>query len=355
MSSHGGSAVGRVAAELGDLLAVAAAAAVAAAGVLSGVVDGPLRVLFAAVLLGFLPGYAVVSALLPRRTPLPWTNESHPRWGHRCALGVATSLVVLVLAGVALSPTGFATSTLVGTALAITAVGCSIAAVRRLRAPPIERPRLPIARIRADARRATAGRRIDTALNVALAVVVVVGMATLAVGLAAPDRGEAYSEVGLVTDDGERTAIGNDSYVRGEETALTLEVENQDNARQTYSVVVALERFADPPGNGETATIPAMLERAELARTTLTLADGETTTRPVSFTPSLLGEELRLSFYVYVGEAPANPSAESADFHLYRWVDVGDGSGNGTGALASPGTVWAATGAKGGVPTGVEG
>ena len=358
MSGHEDSAAGRVVAELGDLLAVAGVAVIAAVGILSGVVDGPVRVLFAAVLLGFLPGYAVVSALLPRTTPLPWTDGTHPRWRHRAALGVATSVVVLVLAGVALSPTGFATSTVVGTALVITAVGCLLGAVRRLRAPPIERPRLPVATLRADAREVTAGSRVDAVLTVALAAVVVVAVATLAVGLAAPDRGEAYSEAALVTADGEQTAVGNDSYVRGEEATLTLEVENQDNARRNFAVVVVLERFADPPESGDTAAIPAMLERAELTRTTFSLADGETTTQPLRFTPSLLGDDLRLSFYVYAGEAPERPSAESADRHLYRWIDVTDGAANETAALAPPGTVWAASapsGAKGVVPSATEG
>lgn len=328
-------AVGRVATELGDLLAVAGVATVAGAAILAGVVDGPLRVVIAAVLLGICPGYAVVSALFPRTTPLPWRNERHSRWGHRAALGVATSLLVLVLAGVVLSPTEFAPSTLVGTVLAITAVGCLVAAVRRLRVPESERPRLPLDRLVEGARDATTrAPRADAALNVALAVAVVVGLGTLAVGLAAPDRGEAYSEVALVTADGEQSAIGNDTYAPGEEATLTLEVENQDNTERSYTVVVVLERFADPPDGGETATLPPLLEREELSRTTLTLGDGETTTRPMTFTPSLIGDDLRLSLYIYVGDAPATASPTDADYHLYRWVDVTADGGNGTAAVA---------------------
>ena len=351
MSGRDGSAVGRLARELGDLLGVAGYAALASLLILTGAVDGPLRVLLAAPLLGFCPGYAVVSAALPRTTPLPWTEGPGPRWGHRVALGLATSLVVLVLLGVVLSPTGFATSTLIGAVLAVTAVGCLAGTVGRLRAPTVARPRLPIDRLVADARGATTrAPPADAALNVALAVAVVVGVGTLAVGLAAPDRGEDYSEVALVTENGERTALGNDSYVRGAETALTLEFENQDNAEQSYTAVVVLERFADPP-DGATATIPPMLERAALSRATLSVQNGDTTTRRIAFTPTLLGDDLRLSVYVYVGDAPETPSAGSADYHLYRWIDVTDGAGNETAASAAGGLRLSPAGTDGVGPT----
>lgn len=327
------SALGRLATELGDLLAVAGYATLASVLLLAGAVDGPLRVLLAAPLLGFCPGYAVVSAVLPRTTPLPWSDGPGARWVHRAALGIATSVVVLVLAGVGLTPAGFATSTLIGTVLAITAVGCLVGVLGRLRAPTAARPTLPLDRLVADARDATVrAPRADAVLNVALAIAVVVGVGTLAVGLAAPDRGEDYSEVALVTEDGDRTPLGNDSYAREGTAALTLELENQDNADQSYTAVVVLERFADPP-DGETATIPPMLERAVLTRTSISVPDGETTTRSIAFTPTLLGEDLRLSVYVYVGDAPEAPSPGSADYHLYRWIDVTDGTSNGTAAF----------------------
>ncbi|QKY21982.1 DUF1616 domain-containing protein (plasmid) [Halolamina sp. CBA1230] len=338
MSTNDGTALGRLATELGDLFAVAGYAAVASGAILAGVAEGPFRVLLAAPLLGFCPGYAVVSAILPRTTPLPWTSDRHPRWRHRAALGVATSVLVLVLAGVALTPTALAPSTVIGTVLAITVLGCLVAGVRRLRAPAAVRPRLPLGRLVADARAATTeAPRADAVLNVALALVVVVAATTLAVGLAAPDRGEDYSEVALVIEDGVQSAVGDDSYVRGDEAALTLEAENRDGTAQSYTAVVVLERFADPPEGGETAALPALLERDELSRTTLTLEEGETTTRSLAFTPSLLGDDLRLSVYVYTGDAPASPSSDSADYHLYRWVDVEDGTGN-VSTLAAPST-----------------
>ncbi|MFW5948589.1 MAG: DUF1616 domain-containing protein [Halolamina sp.] len=317
MSVDDGSAAARTTAAYGDLVVGAGFALIASIAILAGV-QGPLRVLFAAPLLGLCPGYAVVSALLPRTTPLPATGRRHPRWLHRVALGIGTSLVVLVIAGVALSPTGFAAATLIGTVLAITLLASLVAAVRRLLVPTGERLRLPLGRVADDVSEAvTRGSRVDTALNVAVAVVVVVGMATLAVGLAAPDRGESYSEVAFAGDP------GNESYAQGEPATLTLDVENQVGSAQSYTAVVVLERFEETSDEGATAAVPSLLERDELERTTTTVSNSETDSRTVEFTPSIQGTDLRLSVYVYTGEAPATASAEGADYHLYRWIDVG--------------------------------
>jgi hypothetical protein len=38
----------------------------------------------------------------------------------------------------------------------------------------------------------------------------------------------------------------------------------------------------------------------------------------------MLGEELRLSVFVYTGDASDSVGPETADYHLYRWVEVRD-------------------------------
>jgi uncharacterized membrane protein len=321
MSASGDTGIGRITAELGDLFAVTGYAVVAGGAILLGV-DGPLRVLLAAGLLGFCPGYAVVSLLLPRTMRSPSTGDRQPRWRHRSALGVATSVILLVFGGVALAPIGYDPATMVAVVVGSTVIASVGAAARRVRTAPDERLRLPIGAVVRDARSATNGA--DALLNVALALAVVVGMATLAVGLAAPDRGEVYSEVALVSEDGGQSAAGTGSYVRGEQSTLRLEVENQAGTSESYTAVVVLERFSDPPPGGETTALPTLVERTELSRTTLSVPDNTTTTQSLAFTPTLLGDELRLSVYVYVGPAPESASPETADYHLYRWVDVGD-------------------------------
>lgn len=317
-----------VVAELGDLVGVASAAGLAGLAVVVGAVDGPLRVLLAALLVGVFPGYGIVAALFPGRTPLVSPGRgSAARLGHRVALALPASLFVVVLAGIPVSLLGlpFSPPVAVGTVVGITFVGCLVAALRRSRLPASERVRLPIAEVGEELRAGLKGPRIDAALNVLLAVAVVAAVGAFAVGLAAPDRGAAYSEVALLTEEDGELVAGNftETYRQGEEASLTLAIENQEGAETGYTTVVALERL----GGADNQT--SVLERVVLANANATVQDGETVTRTLSVTPSMLGEELRLSVYVYAGDAPDSVRLGSADYHLYRWIEVREDDGSG--------------------------
>jgi hypothetical protein len=39
--------------------------------------------------------------------------------------------------------------------------------------------------------------------------------------------------------------------------------------------------------------------------------------------PTIRGEDLRLAYYLYAGDVPADPNAENAYRSLYLWIDVG--------------------------------
>lgn len=302
---------------VGDLLLVAGYAIAVVVLALSGVLTGALRVLLVSALLGLCPGYAIVSALYPVTTQGE-QGQPHTSWGHRVALAIGTSLFVLVLSALPLTALGFSTASVLGVMLAVTLVGVLVGAWRRLQIPADQRIRLPLGRFARDVRAATVeAPRLEAALNIALALVVIAGIATLAVGLAAPDRGTNYSEVALTNESG---AAGNTTYVQDVQASVPLSVENNADEAQSYTAVVALERFGDGGGDGGAA----LLERSELSRSELTVPANETATSRLTFTPSMLGSELRLSVYVYVGSAPETPTPESADYHLYQWVAVED-------------------------------
>lgn len=308
-----------------DLLLVAGVATVVAVLLVTDAVGGWVRVLLAGALLGLCPGYAVVSALYPVRSTRRLGGQPYTGWLQRVGLAVGASLFVLVLAVLPLSVLGFETAVVVGVVLATTLVGTGAAAVRRLRVPADVRIELPTAALSRDARAATVDAPpLDAALNVALAVAVVVGLATLAVGLAAPDRATSGTEVALAGDG----AAGAETYTQGAAASLPLSVQNRAPEERSHTAIVALERVGDAGGEA------AVLERAVLSRATVTVPAGETTTERIEFTPSLLGPELRLSVYVYVGTAPERPTPVSADYHLYRWVEVTSGSAS----QSAPGT-----------------
>lgn len=312
-----------VVAEQGDLVAVASAAALAGFAVFVGAVDGALRVLLAALLVGVFPGYGVVAALFPGRTPFVGPERGYGvRLRHRAALALPTSLFVVVLAAIPISLVGlpFSTTVAVGTVVAITVAGCLVGALRRFQLPASERVRLPIAGVSEELRAGLGQPPVDAALNVLLALAVVAAVGAFAVGLAAPDRGAAYSEVALLTEEDGELVAGNftETYQQGEQASLTFALENQEGAETSYTTVVALERL------GSTNNETRVLERVVLANASVTVQDGDTVTRELSFTPSMLGENLRLSVFVYAGEPPESVGPETADYHLYRWVEVRD-------------------------------
>jgi len=54
----------------------------------------------------------------------------------------------------------------------------------------------------------------------------------------------------------------------------------------------------------------------------MTVEAGASETYSHSVLPTMSGENLRLIYYVYLGEAPSEPSTESAHRHVHIWVDV---------------------------------
>ncbi|NIB98528.1 DUF1616 domain-containing protein [Halobacterium sp. R2-5] len=314
------------AATFGDLVVASGYALVAGVALLTGMVYGPLRVLVAAPLLGFLPGYALVAALFPARS-VTERDSPRSRWVRgpsaveRFSLAVATSLVLLVLAGIVVSVAGapFDELTLVATVVALVVLGSVLAAFSRRRTAASDRYVVSVGGLADGVRaRAADASTLDAVLNVALAVAVVVAASAFAVGLAAPDRGETDTEVALLTQQGDELVAGNYSTTleAGATENVTLAVENREGETTNYTAVAVLERV-DTSGNDS-----VVLERSELDRVSVSAADGETVRRQLAVEPTTLGEDLRLNVYVYRGGAPAEASGDTAYRHLYLWVDV---------------------------------
>lgn len=326
-----------------DLVAVTGYAVVAAAAIVLGVVDGPFRVFLAALLLGFAPGYGVVAALFPTHTAIDDRESTSrltggPTWVARLSLAVATSMIVLVLASVALSLVGapFDAFWFSSVAVAVALVGSVVGVLRRVRLPVAERFTVPLASWAASVRAGIDTRPFDAVLNVALALALVVALTTVAFGLTSPDRGEAYTEVALLDDrDGDLVAGNYTTTLREDEPMnVTLTVQNREGETVEYVAVVVIERLDAADGDEE------VLERDELDRVALEVEDERTAERPLSVRPTMLGENLRLNVFVYEGSPPAEPATANADYHLYLWTSVEPtASENGTSDRASTATL----------------
>lgn len=295
--------------------------------VLANVLDGPLRIVLAAPLLGFLPGYAVLDALFPTVDSGCGAGERRRlseglSWGARVAVSVGLSIVLLPLLVVLLGTVGVALTTapITLTLLVVVTVGITIGCYRRIRHGTADGYRVPTQRWRAELAAATtdADSRIDAALTIGLVLVVVLAMTGFAYGLAAPDRGESYTEVALLDQQGDELVAGNypDTVTRGDPIDVTLTVENQEGVESVYTVLVVLERVRT---TGDDADV---LEREQLDRRMVTVADGDTLREQVSVEPTMLGDDLRLSVLVVEGDTPDTIDSSTADHHLYLWIDV---------------------------------
>jgi uncharacterized membrane protein len=315
-----------------DLLVVVAYVVVAGALLFRpGVYGTPLAVALGLPLLFFAPGYALVSFLFPGATPddaaddvsFARVREHGVGRVERVALGFGVSVALLPMLGVAiaLSPWSIGPATVLLAVSGLT-VGLAIAgSIRRLRRPADSRFAVPIRAWLGDARQSvSSGSTVDTALSVGLAAAVVLSVAAIGYAVAAPGPGQSYTDVSLLTQNETGQLVAEDypeEFQRGESKPLVVKLTNEEGETTDYSVVVELQRVEQAPEGSA-----RVLEDSQLATFTPTVESGESWRTTHDVTPTMTGENLRLTYLVYKGDAPENPTTEDAYRHVHVWVTV---------------------------------
>ena len=314
-----------------DLVVAVVAVLVVDAILLLHVVEGGLRFALGLPVLVFLPGYVLVAVLFPGR-PRPSTGASERAFRRidgveRAALSFAMSLVLLILYAlvVDLTPLAFSEPTALGGVTVLVLAGASLGGVRRLDLPASERFRVPFGRW-FGAREAVLHPRswLDGALNVVLLASAVAALGAFGYALAVPAPNAGFTEFQLLTenDAGDLVASGYPSTVEaGEETPLVAAVTNHEGSAQTYTVVVELQQVSATDGE------VTVLEETELQRTQSRVGAGETWNwrHAVAPPPTMQGEDRRLQYTLYRGDAPADASADDAYRRLHLWISIDDG------------------------------
>ena len=298
----------------------------------------PSQILVGLPLLFVLPGYALVAALFPARPSRTDTSRIdgeriadaviagrvgrlHQRGVdgvERLVLSVGLSAVILPFVGLVLSvvPNGLSTQTVLSSLTGFVVVATVLAAVRRARLPEDQRFTVSI---RAAVGTATADvvgvTRSETAVNVVLAASVVAAAAALGFAVAAPQSGGGYTDFHLLTESesGELVAANYPDSLGPEATPIVVGVENQEGATQRYTVVVQLQRVADDG---------SVTERTRLTTFTPTVEPGTEWTTRHQPTPETSGRDLRLTYLLYKGDAPATPTRKNAYREVYIWVNA---------------------------------
>ncbi|WP_424005036.1 DUF1616 domain-containing protein (plasmid) [Haloarcula salina] len=298
-----------------DLLAVVGYTAITLLATLSPLDGIPLAAIALPFLL-FVPGYAVVASLFPTRNP---RYEQHRLIAtERILYSVAASICLAIIVGVNLEFTPWPIRpTPVVTALAIvTIVASAIALFRRYSRTPTgsSQTAMPYGDSRTTSGNSDGdGIQLGT-IVVCLAILVTFASVTLVA--AQPQRGEAYTEFGLLTENetGVLEASGYPEEITlGESEQLYFSVTNREMETTEYVVVVQLTRTA-PTGE--------VIERARLDTYDNRTAPGDRWLQRHTVTPVLEGERLRLTYLLYRDGIPEQPTAENAYREAHIWVDV---------------------------------
>jgi uncharacterized membrane protein len=293
----------------------------------------PLRAILVMPLLLFVPGYALVAAIYPRCTDRDRSDFLYPgeitdtdtglHVIERMLLSVGMSVAVLPILGVVIWATvgGISTDIVLFGVSTFTLGAIAVAVFRRTNLAAAEQFRISPSRgIRRFRSWIVGPSTWKTVVNVLLVGAIVLSVATLTFAFVVPVTGESYTSAILATEQDGTFVTDNypTNFTAGEPETLTLILSNHEGRTTSYTIVTTVERVNRSGGD---ITIVA---QSELDRSAMRLASDETVREQYTLAPELTGENLRLSYYVYKGQAPASPNDDSAYRDLHLWITVAD-------------------------------
>lgn len=307
-----------------DLLLAAALALLA--GVVVGVPGTPwvLDRLVGVPLLVFLPGYAMASVAFPEAASDAAAPESAasrtPGWPILLGLAVATSVLLVAVVGTMLAALGaLSVGPAMAVVVAVTVLAAGAAALRRRATAPAFR-RAPFQDGVLDREEPLLGSRKQT-LALALAVVALVAAGGVTAAFSSPTADEAFTEFAVLEENesGDLVAEGYpDEIGTTEGHTFHLMLENHEGHAESYTVVVVAQRMDDGTVTSQT----------RLNATSVDVAAGERTVIEQPVYPERIGEDVRIQFLLYEGDAPETARPDTADVALQVWTDFVSGYAN---------------------------
>ncbi|MCT9095661.1 DUF1616 domain-containing protein [Haloarchaeobius sp. HME9146] len=289
--------------------------ALAALGAFSIFLNVPVaRLLATALFVLFLPGYTISVVLFPRgRTDRPPDGGGllgAERFGLTVALSI--SIVALVALVANFTPWGITLLPILVGVAGITGFFAVLSLFRRWRVPAADRyaPSVPIRSVLFTKTESAFrdGGSPTTVYNVALVVSVLLALGSVGFAVAYGPTDSGFTEFAVDT---EGQSVQEAAVLQSGENP-TLLVENHEGSEQEYTMVTTVQRVSE---NADGATV--VEAQRELGRTTLTAADGERVSETVSVSPPS-GDDVRVVVMLYRGDAPDDPSRETA----YRVVTL---------------------------------
>lgn len=313
-----------------------------------GIHGSPFRVLFGLPFVLFLPGYALIAALFPEESvslvdiknrdtearivkDAGSTNISQEKKGinriERVALSFGLSIIIVALTGLVLNYTvwGLRFLPVILSISSFTIICTILAVIRRQRLPEKDRFSVSYSGLFALLRTKLFNptNRVDAVLTLILVLGVVFAVSSVGYAIMTAGNSSQFSEFYLLTEDedGDLTADGYPSeFTRSEGQTLVVGITNHERETINYTVVVQVQQVEIEADEIVT------LEQEELDRFQTRLADSDTWHHSHEITPSISGENLRLTYLLYKQEPPEEPTQENSYQNLHLWIDVADDS-----------------------------
>ena len=248
-----------------------------------------LRVALGLPALFLFPGYALLSALFPRRNAL-----SNIEW---TVFTLGISIAVVSLIGIILNytPWGLTVNTVLNTNAIFIVVAAVFAWFRRYRLNITERfviqlnIKLPLTGTQNVTDKVISGILLFTILGAAVAMIY---------AYAAPKEGEKFTEFYILGPNGKAVDYPQELYI-GQESTVIVGIINREDDDTKYRISVEVD------GQEKSALGP------------ITLTDGEKWEQLISFIPDKVGDNLKLDFFLYKNEG-IEPYLKS----LHLWINV---------------------------------
>jgi uncharacterized membrane protein len=239
----------------------------------------PARIIFALPVVLFVPGYALIAALFPKKTDIDLIE--------RIALSFGLSIAVVPLIGLGLNytPWGIRLDPIVVSLVLFTALMLLAAQYHRMCLLPDDRFRFPFHEIAAAGRNELfpdTGSKLDRALSIILVIAIVAAIATTVYVIAVPKEGEKFTEFFILgtnrmaadyparifpnTSYPMYIGVGNHEYRNITYTIEVWQVQmNFDPVTNTSSIgkMDLADRFSLPVPDNQTAVVPYNLSFRE--------------------------------------------------------------------------------------------
>ena len=254
----------------------------------------PVRIPLGLIMVLFLPGYALIAALFPRKDDIDGIE--------RVALSFGLSIAVVPLMGLGLNYTPW------GIRLVPVVISLCLFTVAMVFAAQMRRSALSEEeRFSVDFRQFlkaihselinNKGSRVDKALTVILVIVIILSVSALVYVVVTPKQGEKFTEFYILGQKGKAYDYPT-SVVSGQNSTVIVGIVNHEYIPVNYTMHMAIQNFT-------------FLSRD------VRLENNQTWERPVSYALLRVGDNQKLEFLLY---KESNFTAPYRDLHL--WVNV---------------------------------